>query len=114
MKKPNPKNRSIINLLYILLAVFLLSWILIWGTNSFYHKWKLQRKARQTELKYQALKAQNDSLSRANTRLKTDPAAAEEVAREEHGLIKADETVYIFKQADADSLTQAGKGKKKD
>ena len=113
MKKQSNKNRRFLNFIYVLLILLLLSWILFWGNNSFYKKWKLKRKINRMEQQYNTLKAQNDSLANYNYRLKTDPEAAEEVAREEHGLIKSDETVFIFKEATNDSLKQDQQSGKK-
>ena len=98
MKKQSNKNRKFLNFIYVLFILLLLSWILFWGNNSFYKKWKLKRKIDRMEQQYNTLKAQNDSLADYNYRLKTDPETAEEVAREEHGLIKSDETVFISKK----------------
>jgi len=113
MKKQSNKNRKFLNFIYVLFILLLLSWILFWGNNSFYKKWKLKRKIDRMEQQYNTLKAQNDSLADYNYRLKTDPETAEEVAREEHGLIKSDETVFIFKEASNDSLKQEQKSGKK-
>ena len=98
MKKQSNKNRKFLNFIYVLFILLLLSWIFFWGNNSFYKKWKLKRKIDRMEQQYNTLKAQNDSLADYNYRLKTDPETAEEVAREEHGLIKSDETVFISKK----------------
>ncbi|MFO8145633.1 MAG: septum formation initiator family protein [Candidatus Syntrophosphaera sp.] len=99
MKKQKPKYRKAMNLLVLLILLFLLSWILIWGDNSFYKVWKQKREISTIREENESLKAENDSIARQNTRLKSDPEVAEEVAREEHGLIKPDEVIYRFKPA---------------
>jgi cell division protein FtsB len=95
MKKQSNKNRKFLNFIYVLFILLLLSWILFWGNNSFYKKWKLKRKIDRMEQQYNTLKAQNDSLADYNYRLKTDPETAEEVAREEHGLINLMKQFYL-------------------
>jgi cell division protein FtsB len=104
MKKQKPKYRKAMNLLVLLILLFLLSWILIWGDNSFYKVWKQKREISTIREENESLKAENDSIARQNTRLKSDPEAAEEVAREEHGLIKPDEVIYRFKPAQPETL----------
>lgn len=77
-------------------------WILLLGANSFFNTWKLQRKVQQLEQQTLFLKAQNDSLSQENVRLKTDPETAEKAAREKFGLTKEGETVFRFVPAKED------------
>ncbi len=77
----------------------LASWILFWGGYSFLKVYKLDREVSGLERDLKAVKALNDSLAKENARLKTDPSAAEEVAREEFGLIKPNETVWRFREA---------------
>ncbi len=104
MKKHQPKNKALINLIYLALFLFILSWILLWGNNSFYQKWRLRQKTRKTETSYETLKAQNDSLARENYRLKTDPDEQRRFLRAKYGIYDEDETAYIFKPAQGDSL----------
>jgi len=103
MKKQGKTNK-LQRLLYLAAIVFLLSWILFWGRNSFFNVWKQKQDLREMQAEHERIKAENDSLRRETTRLKTDPDAAEEVAREQHGMIKPDEVIYRFKQAPADTL----------
>lgn len=99
MKKQQPKYRKAMNLLFLAIVLLLLSWILIWADNSFLKVWQQKREINAVSEENEALKAENDSIARQNSRLKSDPGAAEEVAREEHGLIKPDEVIYRFKPA---------------
>lgn len=88
-------------ILFWLVIILLASWITVWGGYSFLKVWKLDRKVARLEKELSVVKAQNDSLTAVNNRLKTDPSAAEEVAREQFGMIKPDETVWVFKPAPA-------------
>ncbi|MCB5247967.1 MAG: septum formation initiator family protein [Candidatus Cloacimonetes bacterium] len=106
MKKKQPKYKALINFIYLALFLFLLSWIAFWGNNSFYKKWRLQQKTRKTETQVQSLSAQNDSLKQENYRLKTDPEERQRSLRAEQGIYADDETAYIFKPAQGDSLNQ--------
>ncbi|HRX76065.1 MAG: septum formation initiator family protein [Candidatus Cloacimonetes bacterium] len=85
-----------------LIVIFLLLWILFFGQNSFWNTMLLHRKVDKLEQEAQYLKAVNDSLSKENARLKTDPEAAEKAAREQFGLTKPDEKVFRFVPARED------------
>lgn len=106
MKKQRSGNSKALRLVYLALILFLLSWILLWGSNSFYQVWKQKQRIQKLQIQSDKLAAENDSLRRETYRLKTDPDAAEEVAREQHGMIKPDEVIYRFKPAQADTLAK--------
>jgi len=76
--------------------LFVISWILLWGENSFFKTWNMGRKVERLEQEMNELQAINDSLKQENQRLKTDPKAAESVAREKFGLTKEGEKVFRF------------------
>lgn len=114
MKKQQPKHKALFNFIYIALFLFILSWILFWGSNSFYQKWRLQQSAARKEKLVEALGAQNDSLKQENQRLKTDPEERKRAIRATLGIYAEDETAYIFKPAQEDSMaTKAGKNGEK-
>ena len=83
-------------LIYIGAIVFLLSWILFWGRNSFWNTYFEGRDLKRLEAEVSKLSVANDSLRTENERLKTSLAAAEKAAREQFGLIKPDEKVFRF------------------
>ncbi len=112
MKKPRRKQSKPVRLAYLLIVLFLFTWIFFWGGNSFYKVWKQGREISLTQAKTNDIKASNDSLARNANRLRTDPSAAEEVAREEHGLIRHDEVVYRFKSTEADQAKKTETKKK--
>ncbi len=109
MKKQQPKNKALFNLIYLALFLFILSWIVVWGTNSFYQKWRLQQSASKKESLVKALAAQNDSLKQENQRLKTDPEERKRAIRASQGIYGEDETAYVFKPAQGDSLDKPPK-----
>ncbi len=104
MKKQQPKNQTLINLIYLALFVLIIVWIVVWGDNSFYQRWLLGQKVRKTEAQMKTLQAQNDSLKQENNRLKTDPDEQRRFLRAKYGIYDEDETAYIFKPAQSDSL----------
>ncbi|MCB5284357.1 MAG: septum formation initiator family protein [Candidatus Cloacimonetes bacterium] len=109
MKKQQPKHKALFNLIYLVLFLFILSWIVFWGSNSFYQKWRLQQSASKKEKLVEALEAQNDSLKQENQRLKTDPEERKRAIRAAQGIYAEDETAYIFKPAQGDSMARPGK-----
>jgi cell division protein FtsB len=102
MKQQNVNAPRIVRYAFIAALLFLLSWVLVWGRNSFYHAWVGARKTNKLEQSVEKLKAVNDSLSEEVNRLQTNPEAAEKVAREKYGLIKENETVYRFVEGEGE------------
>lgn len=92
----NKPRAKIPKLIYIGGILFLLSWILFWGQNSFWHTHFIRRDLKRLEMEVEKLKTVNDSLRTENERLKTSLDAAEKAAREQFGLIKPDEKVFRF------------------
>ena len=58
--------------------------------------WKRRRTLKRLEQKLTDLKISNDKLSKEITRLKTDPKALEQIARDNLGLLKPGEIEYRF------------------
>jgi cell division protein FtsB len=102
MKSKAKECPKIVRYAFWLIFCFLLLWILVFGQNSFWHTQQLKRKVDILELEASHLKAVNDSLAKENSRLKTDPEAAEKAAREQFGLTKPDEKVFRFVPAKED------------
>jgi len=94
-----PHRRSIVTIVLVALAaVFLLDGIA--GDRG----WLANRSARlEYEREQQALdtaRRRNEALREEVRRLRSDPAAIEELARRELGLMKPGETVFIVKDAE--------------
>ncbi|NLK50735.1 MAG: septum formation initiator family protein [Candidatus Cloacimonetes bacterium] len=96
MKSRAERPKAIVRLLFYAAMLFLLSWILLWGDNSFLNTWNIGRRVEALEKEMKELKAQNEELKQENERLKTDPMAAEKVAREKFGFTKEGEKVFRF------------------
>jgi len=95
MKRDKPSK--LVRWLFWLGVILVLSWIFLWSGFSFYKVWKIDRQVKHLERELSQTQAQNDSLRRENNRLKTDPAAAEEIAREKFCMNKPNETIWRFK-----------------
>ncbi len=78
-----------------LIALLLLAWALFspWGAFRYY---QLSNEVAQLEATTLALRENNRKLGEEVDRLTTDPAYIEKIAREQHGLLKPNEFVYIF------------------
>lgn len=96
MRPQAGRPNAIVRLLFYAALVFLISWILFWGENSFLRTWNMGRKVAALEKEMIELKAVNDSLAQENRRLRSDPRAAEKVAREKFGFTREGEKVFRF------------------
>jgi cell division protein FtsB len=94
--KKKPKYHKLYNLIFWGVLIYLVLWLLFLSPSSFYNANELRKKMVTLEQEMKVLQAQNDSLRDENHRLRTDPKAAEVIAREKFGLTKENETKYIF------------------
>lgn len=94
--KNKSKYHKLYSLIFWVVLIYLVLWVLFFSESSFYKAGQIRKKMVTLEQEMKVLQAQNDSLREENHRLKTDPKAAEVVAREKFGLIKENETKYIF------------------
>ncbi len=94
--KKRSKYHKLYNLIFWVVLIYLVLWVLFLSESSFYKARQIRKKMVTLEQEMKVLQAQNDSLREENHRLKTDPKAAEAVAREKFGLTKENETKYIF------------------
>lgn len=101
MKTRSSRPNPLLRLLFYVSILFLVSWIVLWGENSFFKTWNMKRKVEALEKEMNELKATNERLELENQRLKSDPKAAEKVAREKFGLTKEGEKVFRFIPGDA-------------
>lgn len=111
MKVQRSRHENLLRAVYLVAIVLLISWIVAWGPNSFIKKHRQKRANEQLRAQQQEYQAKNDSLNQEIRRLKTDPDAAEKVARENFGLIKEGEKVFRFVEKDDPPATQPKKGK---
>ncbi len=87
---------ALMRIIFWAFIIYMLLWILYFSNYSFYKTHKVKQKMQSLEQELSVIQAQNDSLKEENRRLKTDPKAAEAVARERYGLTKENETNYRF------------------
>lgn len=111
MKAQRSKHETLLRTAYIVVIVLLITWIVAWGPNSFVKKHTQKKANDKLKAEVDYYKVKNDSLQLEIRRLKTDPEAAEKVARENFGLIKEGEKVFRFVEKDEPSPTQAKKDK---
>ena len=90
------RRRKLLNLLLGFAAVVLLVDALV-GEKGFMDRMRARREYQQHAAKLDALYRENQALAARATRLKTDPAAIESIAREEMGLMKKGEVLFIVR-----------------
>jgi cell division protein FtsB len=81
----------------LVVAVLLLLWVVFAPGRGYYHFRKMQREIDMLAAENSRLEARNLELSEDIRRLRSDEAYIEEIARQKHGLLKKNETVYEFK-----------------
>lgn len=70
--------------------------LLFWGEKSVLRIWALHQETQRTQQQVEALTVKNQRLRNQIETLRRDPRAVERIAREELGLVRADEMVYRF------------------
>jgi cell division protein FtsB len=90
------RRRKLLNLLLGFAAVVLLVDALV-GEKGFMDRMRAKREYQQHAARLDALHRENQALVGRATRLKTDPAAIESIAREEMGLMKKGELLFIVR-----------------
>jgi cell division protein FtsB len=90
------QEKKVLWYLGLVVAAFFLLWILFAPGRGFFHYRKLQREITDLTEENSRLEAKNAELSEDIKRLRSDDAYLEEVARQKHGLLKKNETVFDF------------------
>ena len=96
MKRDKQPSPAYVKWIYWGALIFVVSWLTIWGGNSFLRTRLLRRTLKQMEHSVGLLEVQNDSLRQENEKLKTNLETAEKTARERFGLTKPGEKVFRF------------------
>jgi len=94
----SPRRRQIVNALLIFSAVVLLVDALV-GDTGFIHRIRAGRQVQEAEASLSTLKRQNAQMREYIQRLNEDPSLIEAVAREELGLIRPGELLFIVRDA---------------
>ena len=93
----------------LLIGLFLIYAIV--GARGAIHLWRLQgEKAKLDEQNYR-LQKQNEALRQKITRLRTDDAFLEKIAREELNMVRPGEVIYRFRAAQSDANKRAARNR---
>jgi cell division protein FtsB len=92
----SPLRRKVIHFLLIFVTVVLVVDALV-GEKGFMETMRARRQAREQEAQVARLRQENAQLRDEARRLREDPKAIESVAREELGLIRPGELLFILK-----------------
>ncbi len=93
------QEKKILWRISILVVMLGLLWLLFAPNKGFLYQRKLHNQLDALSLENNQLERQNREMSKEIQRLKTDDAYLEELARNEYGLLKKNETVYKFGSA---------------
>ena len=88
-------SQRAINYGLVLVLVLMLSF-LVFGEWGLLHYWRLAEERRSLEERSQALQRDNELLREKIYRLRKDDRYLEKVAREELGLVREGEIIYLF------------------
>src|SRR4051812_34705107 len=96
---PSPLRGRIINYVLAFVTVVLVVDALV-GDKGFLETLRARRQFAEVSNSLEALRQENDHLRDTVRRLKEDPSAIESLAREELGLIRPGEVVFVLKDVD--------------
>lgn len=92
--KINRKTRKLLRVGWLIAFLLLAGAIFSpWGAIRYY---RLAHEVEQLETTNQTLRTSNQKLQEEINRLTNNPAHIEKIARENHGLLKTNEFVYVF------------------
>lgn len=95
---PDGRRRKRLNILLLFAAVVLLVDALV-GEKGFMDRMRARREYQQAAVKLDALRRENQALRAQIVRLESDPDAIEAIAREQMGLMKRGELLFIIRDA---------------
>ncbi|MBM9536864.1 FtsB family cell division protein [Desulfobulbus alkaliphilus] len=97
-KKQEPIRHEKRKIVYlgVVIAVFLLIWILFAPERGYIQYRKLQKEITAMNLEVDRLEAKNIELAEEIKRLRSDDDYLEDIARKRHNLLKKNETVFEF------------------
>ncbi len=84
----------------ILLTAFVAVWFLFFDTYSLMTKFNLERQKKELIQKTEEYQLRTAELESKIEALENNPQLLEKIAREDYGMRKPDETVYIIKRTD--------------
>lgn len=86
--------------IFILLSAFIVAWFLFFDTYSLLTKYNLERQKKELIQKTEEYQLRTAELESKIEALENSPDLLEKIAREDYGMKKPDETVYIIKRTD--------------
>jgi cell division protein FtsB len=81
-----------------ILVAFLAVWFLFIDTYSLYTRFELYQRKQDLEKRTEQIREETGILEEKLDKLKNNPGLLEKIAREEYGMRKPGETVYIIKE----------------
>ncbi len=91
-----PQDQQALWILGGMIALFFVLWILFAPGRGYVHYLQLKREEARLVEENHDLEVKNAELAEDLKRLESDDAYLEKIARQKHGLLKKDESVYEF------------------
>ena len=98
LKKITSREKQLLYYAGLFFAIFILIWIFFAPNRGILDLFRAQEKLETLQAENQKLEKENKALQEEIDRLQNDPGYVEEKARKEYGMLKENETLYIFKK----------------
>jgi cell division protein FtsB len=98
LKKFTSHEKKLLSYAGLFFALFVLLWIIFAPQRGVFDMFRAQKQLKEIQTENRRLVEENKTLQEEIDRLQNDPSYLEEKARKEYGMLKENETLYIFKK----------------
>ena len=98
LKKFTSREKKLLSYAGLFFALLVLLWIVIAPNRGIFDMVRAHEELEKLQAENRRLEDENKALQEEMNRLQDDPAYLEEKARKEYGMLKKNETLYIFKK----------------
>ena len=98
LKKFTNREKQLFSYAGLFFAIFIFLWILFAPNRGVLDLFRAQEELEKVQAENKRLGEENQALQKEIDRLQNDPGYLEEKARKEYGMLKENETLYIFKK----------------
>ena len=98
LKKFTSREKKLLSYAGLFFALLVLLWIVIAPNRGIFDMVRTHEELEKLQAENRRLEDENKALQEEMNRLQNDPSYLEEKARKEYGMLKKNETLYIFKK----------------
>ncbi len=98
LKNFTSRKKKLLSYTGLFFALFLLIWIFFAPNRGILDLFRAQEELKKVPAENKRLGEENKALQEEIDRLQNDPDSLEEKARKDYGMLKENETLYIFKK----------------